>query len=454
MASIDVLHDCQRSLDVDETKEDHEESCGFGVTLVEAIKDKYCSVNEFYDPETLDALRMIKESAPSSKPGAVPVQTLSTLIVESRNIITSGCSEELSSLCPSVKELYIGGNTLSQWDSVLNLLSAMPQLQLLDLKQNYTLSQATLSAGPLSTAHTSLSVLVLSCTSVPFSDVVTVLQLLPTVSELYLSKNQYEDSHFDILNRPQHDALAHLNIVDNNLTEWKSVETLGELFPNLDTLTICSNPLSGVTPVGEKFKNLRNLNLNKTMVSSWECVENLSTYPCLTELSLWHVPIGSDFEDKERRFAMIARLPMIQLLNKSTISETEREDAERWLIRKYKKEPQRPNIYTTLIKKHGNLQPLRDINLSPKKEVSLEFCYDGIERRTEIHKVNIEQTTKQFKTWIGRTLLNIPRSKLRLFYVDVEMAPIYGSVEMKLGTRSLYMYNMKDGDHINIMVYN
>ena len=55
----------------------------------------------------------------------------------------------------------------------------MPQLQLLDLKQNYTLSQATLSAGPLSTAHTSLSVLVLSCTSVPFSDVVTVLQMLP-----------------------------------------------------------------------------------------------------------------------------------------------------------------------------------------------------------------------------------------------------------------------------------
>ena len=70
MASVDVLNNCQRSLNVDKTKEgDCEETCGFGVTLVEAIKDKYCSVNEFYDPETLDALRMIKESAQSSKPG-------------------------------------------------------------------------------------------------------------------------------------------------------------------------------------------------------------------------------------------------------------------------------------------------------------------------------------------------------------------------------------------------
>ena len=275
-----------------------------------------------------------------------------------------------------------------------------------------------------------------------------------SVSELYLSKNQYEDSHFDILDRPQHDALAHLNTVDNNLTEWKSVETLGELFPNLDTLTICSNPLSGVTPVGGKFKNLRNLNLNKTMVSSWECVENLSTYPRLTELSLWHVPIGRDFEDKERRFAVIARLPMIHLLNKSTISETEREDAERWLIRKYKKEPQRPNIYSTLIEKHGDLQPLQDIDLSysPEKEVSLEFYYDGIEKRTEIHKVNIAQTTKQFKTWIGRTLLNIPPPKLKLFYATVEMSTIFGREEMKPGTRPLYMYGMKDGDHINVVV--
>ena len=40
------------------------------VALVEAIRDKYCQVREFYDADVPSALRVIKESARNSKPGA------------------------------------------------------------------------------------------------------------------------------------------------------------------------------------------------------------------------------------------------------------------------------------------------------------------------------------------------------------------------------------------------
>ena len=266
-----------------------------------------------------------------------------------------------------------------------------------------------------------------------------------------MSKNEYKDDNLQLNEYPQHNGLKTIHLASNNIKEWNSVETIGRLFPNLETLLISVNPLDNITPSGEKFKKLRNLNLNNTEVSSWDSVESLLTFPDLTDLSMWHVPIGSDLNDKERRFAVISRLPAIQSLNKSSVSESEREDAERWLIREYQEHPKRPSVYENLTERHGRLQPLVDVDLSPKKQVSLEFSYEGFERQREIHSVATEQTTKQLKCWVGQKLLQVSPSKLRMYYVDMEGNDVvYGSELMMFDTRPLYYYRMKDGDRIEI----
>ena len=280
-----------------------------------------------------------------------------------------------------------------------------------------------------------------------------------SLSELHLSNNMYNDSSLELLDvddMPQHQGLVKLFFVENQLTQWNAIEVLGDLFPNLQTLLLNDNPVREITPTeATKFPNLQTLNLNKSQVNLWESVENLASYPQLVHLSLRHVPIGNDMNEKERRFAMIARLPSMQLLNKSVISEEERQDAERWLIREYSNKPNQPHIYQNLVAKHGMLKPLVEVNLAPKKEVSVEFQYEGIDRHSDIHKINTHQTTKQLRCWIGRTLLLVPPSKLRLFYTDTECVNVYASEEMKIDSKELYRYGrygIKDGDLIEVVL--
>ena len=279
-----------------------------------------------------------------------------------------------------------------------------------------------------------------------------------SLCELHLSNNMYNDSsleQLDVNDLPQHKGLSKLFFVENQLTQWSSIEVLGDLFPNLQSLLLNDNPVQEITPTeATKFLNLQTLNLNKSQVNLWESVENLASYPQLVHLSLRHVPIGNDMNEKERRFAMIARLPLVKLLNKSVISEEERQDAERWLIREYSNKPYQPRIYQNLVAKHGMLKPLVEVNLAPKEEVSVEFHYEGIDRRSDVHKINIRQTTKQFRCWIGRTLLLVPPSKLRLFYTDSECVNVYKSEEMRTDSKELYRYGrfgIKDGDVIEVV---
>ncbi len=273
------------------------------------------------------------------------------------------------------------------------------------------------------------------------------------MSELHLSKNDYTDGQLCISkDYTKHIGMKLVHFVSNNITEWQSVETVGKVFPNLETLLVSYNPLNNVTKSGEYFSNLHCLNLNNTSINSWDSLESILTFPKLKSLSIWHAPIGDELNEKERRYAIISRLPFIEQLNKSSISETEREDSERWLVRQYKKKPKRPSVYEELSKKHGNLDPLPDIDLSPKTEISLELTYENIERRSEIHSVSTEQTTKQLRSWVGRSLLGISPSKVMLTYVDYEEDRVYDTVTMTVNSKPLYYYKMKDGDKITIIV--
>ena len=50
--------------------------------------------------------------------GRVPVGQLSTVVLERSGITHSGPGEELAELCPVVQQLCLGGNSISDWESV------------------------------------------------------------------------------------------------------------------------------------------------------------------------------------------------------------------------------------------------------------------------------------------------------------------------------------------------
>ena len=229
---------------------------------------------------------------------------------------------------------------------------------------------------------------------------------------------------------------------------------MSSLFPSLEALVVMSNPLTNVCPTDQHFPNLKSLNLNETGVNRWESVEHLSGLRAMSDLCLWKVPLGADLEEKYRRFATIARLPLLQRLNKSSIGAEEREDAERWLIRQFDGQPEhtQPLMFRELVTKHGVVNRLADVDLSPRKKATVEFHFD--ERDMEVHTIALRQSTKQLKSWISKHILqeHVPSSKMRLLYADTECLELYGLEEMKYDYKLLHSYDMKDGDQIHVQI--
>ena len=50
--------------------------------------------------------------------GAFPVQDVRTFILESSCISKAGSSDEIQSLCQKARELHLGHNDISEWDTV------------------------------------------------------------------------------------------------------------------------------------------------------------------------------------------------------------------------------------------------------------------------------------------------------------------------------------------------
>lgn len=169
----------------------------------------------------------------------------------------------------------------------------------------------------------------------------------------------------------------------------------------------------------------------------------------LEELCITKVPLTQHMEDdKVRRQACISRLPRVRKLNKTTVTEGEREAAERWLLRDMADHPNPPAYYQALVEKHGHLNPLAEVNLGPPRTVTMHFHYAAGERIVmEERTVSLEQTVWDFKTWIAEELLTVPVNSFELSYDNGLMANKWLPRSLKpLGIKDFgrYMYQYKD----------
>ena len=268
-----------------------------------------------------------------------------------------------------------------------------------------------------------------------------------------MSKNGYGDSDLTAIesNAGHHDGLVQLHFVENAITKWDYVNVLGELFPKLEILLLTLNPLEFVNFSTGIFEHLRSLNLNDTAIKHWESVEELRKFPSLSELSLMRIPLELDLDSQKRRNSTIARLPSLQKLNKSSISKEERESAERWLLRQLNsKSSSDLEIYRILASKHGFMEPLAEVDMRPQTHAAIEFRFVDLGRKNEIHRIALQRTVRQLKSWLGKRLGLAP-SKLKLFYIDMEVSMMFGSEEMRYESKHLFSYSMKDGDQIEVL---
>ncbi|XP_058797688.1 tubulin-specific chaperone cofactor E-like protein [Phymastichus coffea] len=202
----------------------------------------------------------------------------------------------------------------------------------------------------------------------------------------------------------------------------------------------------------DPFRLLRFLNVNGTLLSTWDDIDKLARFPQLKSLRIQGCPLFEsprEYTEHERRQLLIARLPNVETLNGGgVISSQEREDAERAFIRYYmdKPEPERPERYTELVGIHGKLDPLVNVDLTPEKRVKVKFSYGDL---VEVRSVDVYRTVFELKTKL-ESMVKIPANRMRLFYIDQELRSQYGPEEMLYPNKQLYRYNIRNGDEIII----
>ena len=235
-------------------------------------------------------------------------------------------------------------------------------------------------------------------------------------------------------------------IVKKCIERKKDVPAVGSLFENLsmETANESSSPAL--------FGCLKYLNINNCQLSSWEDIDALGHLQLLDEASLLSIPIGDTLSEKECRMAYISRLQRLQKLNKSLISDDEREAAERWFVRLHLDNPNPPEIYTTLVKRHGKLLPLAEVNLGAKETARLRFTFQNItDRPAEEHEIDLDMTAQELRSWIGKELLQVPPNTLSIYYVDKNQAiDGYGPELIMPSDKPVSSYRMTDGDEIDV----
>lgn len=264
---------------------------------------------------------------------------------------------------------------------------------------------------------------------------------------MHLSINNY--SVIALPESFQHPNVQRLHFNDNHITEWTELAKLSRAFPKLHTLIACGNPIHEIPELDcGLFPCLQTLNLNDSALSSWASLEHLQALCSLQELSVMKVPLGKDLDQKKRHKAFVARLPNILKLNKSVVTDKDRETAERWLIRELAVLPDPPAIYLALVQKHGRVTQLAGVDLSPPKTVKVEFHFDDQDRPMEEGEVILKQTVWEFKTWIAKHLLSMPTSSFRVSYTDNST---FACGELfKHNNKYLYTYRFNDGTEIHI----
>ena len=83
----------------------------------------------------------------------------------------------------------------------------------------------------------------------------------------------------------------------------------------------------------EVFKGLRYLSLSRCDIEDWESIESFADIESLRAMKLQQIPLLSDYTDEERFHLIVGRLPFLEELNGSTITEEHRITSERFFIR-------------------------------------------------------------------------------------------------------------------------
>lgn len=259
-------------------------------------------------------------------------------------------AEKLRNKCKNVEELDLAQNKLTEWNQVIEILQHMPKIKFVNLSFNNLAENILIENKKFS----SLKNLVLNGTRVSWLTVQELVRLLDNIEELHLSLNEFKTVELDY-RKPDdiNKSLKKLHFTGNPIDNWNEISKFGYAFPNLESLVLAECPIKSLcledhkifnddnpsfirikkedenenlerngkdmendkifdkddekvfnnfqcgsenceikqTSTHDPFKMLRFLNVNGTLLSTWDDVEKLARFPALKSLRMQGCPL-------------------------------------------------------------------------------------------------------------------------------------------------------------------
>lgn len=417
-------------------------------SLVDAIIEKYGPGED----ESFDFIAVPRRRLESTSSENDALILPSVLVLDNSGIRCIGDKTKLKEMCHNTTELDLTKNHLTDWGEVLCLINGMPKLQFLNLCTN-ALENDSWPQAPSVGAFSQLEHLILNNTGVSWDVTHNLLKLCPIVKEIHLSLNDHDD-----ISLPEpfqiYPTVKKIHMSKNKIRNWSELHKVGRLFPNMEHFVNIESDLENLksnaeeeNTIAETFSNMKSLALTQTKVQSWEDLEVLRLCPVLGDLKVLGIPFLEEIEEKSRRQQLISRLPNIQCLNGTPISDCEREDAERAFIRLYMDSEYKPSRYFELEALHGKLDPLATVDMDVCTKLDLEF-HVPFQGRKERLEINTLQTVRELMKTISK-IVGLPASKLKVYrrvifegdLLDTELMSMYPK-------KNLWSYNMTHEDVI------
>ncbi|KAG0748493.1 hypothetical protein G6F62_001211 [Rhizopus arrhizus] len=399
----------------------------FGQTFMQAFKDKYTAEQEE---------NSVNYDKASDK-GELYWGGNKNLVVETygfgkvqrslrqlSNLTIVGLAEEMiSSAGPNndildsqlmIEDLDLSMNLIADWETVIGIVSQLPQLKILRL------NQLRLAAPMQSFDFHHIQTLALNRSMIPWKNIEVLASGLPKLENLQLAGNGIKS-----LSSIHWESIKCLYLEDNLIDDWTEVEKLQSL-PNLQVLFLNNNKIKTIKK-NCMLPKLEYLRIEENAINDWDSINSLNEYPNLSKLRCKNNPIFEVGLDKETEASQIVgRIRNLTVVNGNTMVQLMKsllpfiQDTANFVIVKHGEPDLQAQVQKTstvlndrLISVTISLRDLNQIDLiSIDKKEKLPFATKSISKRF-LPTMSI----RNIKHLIQK-LLKIPATKQKLYLLQ------------------------------------
>ncbi|KAI5250399.1 hypothetical protein E4T43_00340 [Aureobasidium subglaciale] len=326
-------------------------------TFLEALRTKYAAAETGGDTSSQNTIRIsgkeaeeigfekiARQQAQLQNLRIVVLDDLLVTAYDGTNTTQEDSLDRIFETCPNITDLDLGRNLFETLDDISEICDRLPKLKFLRLDANRLRDVSTRtvpnSTGPGLAQITSASLDHMLCAG---EELENLLHSMPRIKELSASSNQL--GSLDNCGLPS--TLTSVVLEDNAFSSLEDIKHLKECCPHLQTLGLKNNQIADATKskyTTATFKlpeTIVDMDLAYNNMTSWDLINHLAAIvPGLEHLRIAHNPLFSSLRSADGKpltsadgyMLTIARLPQLETLNYSKITDKERINSESYYL--------------------------------------------------------------------------------------------------------------------------